>query len=335
MPKVSVIMACHNAALFIEYAIASVVNQTFTDIELIIVDDASSDESLLLAQKAAHKHSRISVFSLTENVGQGAARNFAINKAKGEWLAILDADDAFLMNKIERQLQYIGNSGSNVVLIGTNSFEINEKQVRFSMQSYPTRSENLIKNLVRVKRFPPHSSLMYRTMAVQSLKGFDSRYSRAEDYDLLLRLSRHGSFALVPEPLIEYRHHGSNISKTNMGFEQVKYGTAATICHYIRENDQKDPSQFSSVNDWKDFLAWVNKRLEEESLYNYLQIKEHWNSVILQSKNPLFKAGKLTRLTVLQPFFAWQLVLEKIFSNRLPKQLANEWIKNNMQSCYQ
>ena len=328
-PKVSVIMACYNAGPFIERAIASVVNQTFKDLELIIVDDASSDDSLSLAQNSALKDSRIKVCALNKNVGAATARNIAIEKAKGEWLAILDADDVFLMGKIKTQLNHLYSAGyNNVVLSGTNSFEIDAEGNRIALQKYPISDAGLKRNLIRLRRFPPHSSLMYKTSAVRSLRGFNDRYRRSQDYDLWLRLSRHGSFVLVPEPLVEYRHHELNISKTHSGLEQLKYGIAAVTCYFIRESKQPDPSQSPSANEWGTFLRWVSVRIEEEGLFNYRQTKGQWRNAVQVSENSLFRLVKHSGFMVREPAFAWRMGKEKMFGNYLPQQLSKEWIRD-------
>ena len=115
MIKVSIIMACYNAESFIVSSVESVLRQTYKNLELIIVDDASKDSSLALARSLAEKDSRIKVFSLEKNRGAGAARNFAISKADGDWLAILDADDVFLQDKLALQVEMVSKDRKSVV----------------------------------------------------------------------------------------------------------------------------------------------------------------------------------------------------------------------------
>ena len=211
MAFVSVIMACHNAESYVGEAIKSVIGQTYTDLELIFVDDKSSDDSLAVAQSFAQSDKRIKVFSSTSNLGAGPARNLAIEKSSGEWLAILDADDVFIKDKLEKQVAFIKSAKDDLVLLGTGCFHIDSDGQRVSVHQYPSTSSSLKDNLIRYKAFPPHSSLMYRTSAVHAVGGFNRLFLRTEDFDIFLRLSHSGAFGCISEPLIEYRLHNTNI----------------------------------------------------------------------------------------------------------------------------
>lgn len=324
-PHISVIMACYNASLFIEKAIISVIQQTFKNLELIIVDDASTDNSLDLARNFADTDQRIKILSLATNSGAAAARNYAIQSAKGEWLAILDADDVFLPNKLERQLHCLNNARSDTVLIGTDSFQIDEHGRRLSKQCYPTSSQKLAQNLVLTKRFPAHSSIMYRASTVRFLGGFNESYLLCQDYDLWLRLSRVGSMISVPECLIEYRLHEHNVSKSNSGFENLKYGNAAAVCHFLRLNKHQDPSKSSIKNDWDRFLEWIANRLRELHYDEFIENKALAKKELYRSSNKLLgfmrlivslKCGRYLRI----------LISEYLWGSRLPERLAKEWM---------
>lgn len=107
MPKVSIITPAHNSAPYIEETIQSVVNQSYQNWEMIIVDDASKDESLKIMNLWAQKDERIKVIPLTENVGAAKARNIALEKAKGRYIAFLDSDDIWFENKLKEQLSFM------------------------------------------------------------------------------------------------------------------------------------------------------------------------------------------------------------------------------------
>lgn len=321
-------MACYNAEPFIVSSVESVLRQTYKNLELIIVDDASNDKSLAIAYSLAKGDSRIKVFSLEKNSGAGAARNFAISKADGDWLAILDADDVFLPDKLTLQIELASKPDSNIVLIGTDSFEIDKDGNRFSIQKYPTNSRTLINNLVRQKRFPPHSSLMYKADAVKNIGGYDNRLCPSEDYNLWLRLSGFGSFASIPEPLVEYRHHITNISKANSGFEQLKFGFAAAVCHFLRTRNQSDPLSYTSVEDWDEFINWLSRRLTEEEILRYRHAKEEFRMMFFHRNNQITWIFKILSRLLFNPLFLWTFIKEKMFGTRLPEELAIEWIKH-------
>lgn len=104
---VSVIMPAYNSGDYIEAAIDSVLNQTYRNLELIIYDDASSDDTFLTAQKASERDSRIKIFKGKTNCGVAAARNNAIKEAKGQYLAFLDSDDLWKPEKLELQIKHM------------------------------------------------------------------------------------------------------------------------------------------------------------------------------------------------------------------------------------
>lgn len=106
-PLISIITPSYNSSEFIAETISSILNQSFTDWELLITDDCSSDDSYELLQSHANKDSRIKVFQLTENGGAGAARNNSIKQASGRYIAFCDSDDQWKPDKLEKQLKFM------------------------------------------------------------------------------------------------------------------------------------------------------------------------------------------------------------------------------------
>lgn len=147
--KVSVITATYNAERFIEEMIKSVLLQTYSDLELIIVDDCSKDNTKQIIEKYIRIDSRVKYYKLSKNSGAAVARNFAIEKATGRYLAFLDSDDLWDKNKLEKQLQFmieqkIGFSFSGYRLINEQGSLLN-KEI-----SVPKtiRYEDLLKNTI-------------------------------------------------------------------------------------------------------------------------------------------------------------------------------------------
>lgn len=127
-PLVSVIMPVYNSEKFLDESISSVIEQTYGNWELIIVDDASTDKSILLAQKYAQGEDRIKVYKNDINLGVAATRNKAVSLAEGDWIAFLDSDDIWLPNKLQTQMSFC-NGGkqklcySGALIIGQDSAE--------------------------------------------------------------------------------------------------------------------------------------------------------------------------------------------------------------------
>ncbi len=132
---VSVIMPAHNAASVLERAVASVQAQTFADWELLIVDDASGDGTLALAQRMAVADPRIRVFEHPKQKGAGAARNTALSNARGRYIAFLDADDAWLPEKLDRQLTHLAETSAP---LGYSGFWRVSGQKRHAVQVPPS-----------------------------------------------------------------------------------------------------------------------------------------------------------------------------------------------------
>ena len=216
MPKVSVIMACHDSSKFVGEAITSVLRQTFHDLELILVDDCSTDNTLEIVKGYQARDGRIVVISLPNNEGPAIARNVGIAAAKGEWLGILDSDDVAMPERFEEQMKLADNR-KDVVLIASGSISTNEKGQPIKDHKYPTDHKSLVRRLHTKQAFPHHSSMVYRRDVVEKLGGFNSRYVGSEDYDLWLRLSEVGKVAAIGKPLVKFRTHEHNISKSEGG----------------------------------------------------------------------------------------------------------------------
>lgn len=107
MPRVSVITPAYNAAAYLEETVESVQNQTFTDWEMLIVDDCSQDDTYSLAKKLSDKDARIRVFKNEKNIGVAASRNVALDAALGDYIAFLDSDDLWLPQKLEKQVDFM------------------------------------------------------------------------------------------------------------------------------------------------------------------------------------------------------------------------------------
>jgi teichuronic acid biosynthesis glycosyltransferase TuaG len=124
-PLVSIVVPVYNAARFMDDTIQTVLNQTYQNWELLLVDDCSSDDSVQIIQKYLKKEKRIKLFKLSENSGAAIARNTGIDKAKGHYLAFLDADDLWMNNKLELQVAFM-----------------QEKNAAFSFTGYEFADEN-------------------------------------------------------------------------------------------------------------------------------------------------------------------------------------------------
>lgn len=227
-PLVSCILPVFNGSAYLEQAIASILSQTYSNFELIIINDGSTDSSGEISDRMA-ADPRIRVVH-QPNQGIVAALNNGIAIASGDYIARMDADDIALPHRFERQVETLENN-PNVVLLGCRSDTINaEGEVVNRRDSV---SQLTIKSTA-VLSFPPsmlqvlHPTTMMRADAIRQIEGYSSNYLHCEDYDMYLRISSLGDIAQLEEVLLQYRIHGANVSVLRLR-EQEENATRSDI----------------------------------------------------------------------------------------------------------
>jgi glycosyltransferase involved in cell wall biosynthesis len=202
-PKITVVMPVHNAGRFLDAAIRSIVEQTFVELELVIVDDGSTDGSLEISRDWATNDDRIRVFANEERMGHSATSNFAVSLARAELVARMDADDISHSERLARQWQVISRS-ADVVLVGTLADGIDA-------EGRPVRSRDRYRIMRRSYFAPfPHGSILFRKDAFNAVSGYAGSAMRVGDQDLYHRLARHGRIMTLPDVLYHYRYHSEN-----------------------------------------------------------------------------------------------------------------------------
>jgi glycosyltransferase involved in cell wall biosynthesis len=211
---VTAVIPAYNASSYLAEAVRSVLEQTHTELELIVIDDGSTDDTVEVARAAFGEDHRAQVHSF-ENVGLPGARSRGLALAKGEFLAQLDADDRWLPEKLEMQvaaleaepetvcvgcfMRYIGEDGH--VLRGPRGFTPTTGE-----DPRDPRSQALIRQALLLP-FPP-SAITYRTEILRLVGGWDATIpTYGEDFELLARIGELGTIGVVPESLAEYRLH--------------------------------------------------------------------------------------------------------------------------------
>ena len=202
---VSVVMAARDAEATIGEAIESVLAQTHRDWELLVVDDGSTDRTAEIARRFGDERIRVLQPGRIGVLAQ--LRNLAIAEARGEWIALLDADDAWLPEKLERQLAVAGSAG----LVHTDAHRlVDRSRERVTVERPPGPPlDALVEN-----NFVYSSSVLVRKALLDEHGAFDPDPTLfgSPDYELWLRLAPHTEFAYVDEPLLLYRAHGGQMS---------------------------------------------------------------------------------------------------------------------------
>jgi glycosyltransferase involved in cell wall biosynthesis len=214
---ISVIIPVYNGARTIQQTIASVLAQTFSQFELIVIDDGSQDETVELITQI--KDPRIQLFSYA-NAGYAVSRNRGFARSVGAYLSFIDADDLWLPDKLERQYQILqDNPQAAVVYSWTNC--IDEQGNFLRKCSYVHWSGNVLPQLLLDDFIGSGSNVMIRREAFQSVGGFDASLKRAHDTDLWLRLAAKYEFAVVPAVQILYRISPSSASSNVVQMEEA------------------------------------------------------------------------------------------------------------------
>jgi glycosyltransferase involved in cell wall biosynthesis len=215
-PKVTVIMPVYNGEKYIALAIQSILNQTFPNFELIIINDGSTDTSKKIAESFSDP--RIRILDQDKNLGLVATRNRGFKEARGEYIALLDADDTTSPDRLEREATFLdthpnfGLVGSQVRLIDQNGTPTGVKWE----ESVP--SEKLPIRLLFGNCFS-QSSLMLRKEALPR-EWYKEGFAPAEDYELWVRILESWKAWNLPTVLLNYRIHGKNTSETKRDMQQ-------------------------------------------------------------------------------------------------------------------
>jgi len=207
-PTVSVIIPCYNAELFVREAIDSVLNQSYANIEIIVVDDGSTDAS----RDVVNTYGSRVRYQFQQNAGAPAARNAGIRSARGEFLQFLDADDRILPAKIEKQLECFTEDSSLGVVYGPY-YKMDTTGKHFDLVEGGAGSGDIFHNLLSWQYFIATHSCLIRTEAVRNVGYFDTSLKSTEDWDLWIRLAVKSRFKYLDMPLAEYRDVASSSSK--------------------------------------------------------------------------------------------------------------------------
>ncbi|MEN9519552.1 MAG: hypothetical protein RLZZ381_2140 [Cyanobacteriota bacterium] len=212
MPQISVIVPAYNAERTILETIQSVQQQTFQDFEIIVIDDGSQDQTVKLVQTIQDQ--RLQIFAY-ENGGVSVARNRGISHATGEFVAFLDADDLWTIDKLELQLTALKeNPKAGVAYSWTCFMDVDEqgKPVSFLPSSKYSFAGNVYKNLLVSDFIHSGSNTLIRRAAIESTGKFDPTLKSCEDWDYWLRLATRWHFAVVPKHQLLYRRTPESLS---------------------------------------------------------------------------------------------------------------------------
>ena len=243
VPRVSVLMTCYNTRAFLPEAIDSILSQTFTDFEFIIVNDGSTDDSADYLDQLDDP--RITVVH-QENQGLGTPINKHLQSCRGEFICRVDSDDYCYPTRLEKQLEKM-ESSPELVAIGTYMKFFNENG-ESKTSSFPAEHDDILAGMLKGWHTMPHATMMIRRTLFEKIDGYVWS-GVGEDWGLQLDAAKHGKLGMVPEPLYKMRLHPT--STAWKGASNVFLGFDFAIQRYRQwENGEVESTSDEFKKDW-------------------------------------------------------------------------------------
>ena len=307
MPVVTVVMSVYNGEKYLAEAIESILNQTFTDFEFIIVDDGSRDRSAEILREYERRDGRVRLIQLEANSGQAIAHNRAIAESRGEYIALMDCDDVSLPERLRKKLDYlrihpeIGMLGSRVLIVDQDLRPI-------SARDYPLRHAEIILSLLLVRSAMSGSAIMMRPAVWAAAGPYERWPGSTHDTDFNIRAASKTRCANLPEPLYLYRQHGHNISQENIP-ARLDAGQAMRRRWLHQIGVKASPEFIDRLNKLRvgTKLGWRERRLLRQDLERLLDAMIA-SQALVASDLPLLEAELKKRLESMTPR-RWQMFL--------------------------
>ncbi|MGF7118943.1 glycosyltransferase [Methanobacterium oryzae] len=351
MPKVSVIIPVHNVEKYLEECLNSLVNQTLKDIEIICVNDGSTDKSLEILEKFAAKDDRITIIN-QENQGAGAARNKGLKIARGEYLSFLDADDFFELDMLEKVYNFSSKNSLDIAVYGANTF--NDKTSRIEKIDYDIRREYLPKkNIFNYNDFPKYvfntfqnwawNKLFKRTFILENNIQFQELFRTDDLLFTCKALVKAKRISVLDAPLVYYRiEHDFHSQNTNHKHPLDFYNAFIALKDFLIDEKIFDDVEQSFVNHATRGCLYNLKSLTTqesyEKLYNFLHdegIKQLFISsrpddyfykadsleIKKIEKYPLLKPSDKPRVSIIIPTFNVEMYLRECLDSVIAQTL--------------
>lgn len=287
-PKVTVLMPVYNGEKYLGGAIESILDQTFSDFEFLIIDDGSTDNSLKIIK--SFEDERIRTVRNNKNLKLAKTLNKGIHLAKGEYIIRMDCDDISLPERLSRQVSFmeenpeVGASGSWVELIGDNAGKI---------WDFVPGNPDILRCLLLFSNYIFHPTVIIRKKLLKKYDlYYDETFSTSQDYDLWCRISQHSNISNLEEVLLYYREHPDKISQISIK-DQIKNANLIRKRQVLRFNAEISREEFEIHN--------------KIGLQKFVSTR----SFIIDSNKWLIKLNELNKKKLIYPEPAFFRVLSK------------------------
>ncbi|MEH2280296.1 MAG: glycosyltransferase [Nostoc sp.] len=327
-PKISVIIPAYNSQNTIKHTIKSVLNQTFSDLELIVINDGSQDSTLEVVTQI--QDSRIKVFSYS-NAGGNVSRNRGLHRAVGEFISFLDADDLWTPDKLQSQLKALQENVTAKVAYSWTDYINASGQFILSGKRINV-NENVYEKLLLNNFLENGSNPLICRKALITLGGFDESLNAAQDWDMWLRLASKFNFICVPSVQILYRISANSVSSNLVRQEKA--------CLQVLERAYKErPSTLK--HSWNISLANLYKYLTCKALQKPFNRQKGlasarflWKYFLndpsrLQNINFTLKLLLKTVIIFTSPTLLYSIINRREVRSQEAQTLLNIWVAEN------
>jgi glycosyltransferase involved in cell wall biosynthesis len=314
-PLVTVIIPCYNGAAFVEEAIASALAQTYHRVEVIVIDDGSTDRSAEIAQAFPIR------YIYQENRGLTPSRNLGIQESRGSYLVFLDADDRLLPDAIKTGLDVLQRRPECAMTIGDHLFVCEDgSYLAHSRKAFLGSSHYealLVSNFIEMI-----SSVLFRRSVFETVGGFDTQLRVAEDYELYLRIARDFPVCCHTAVVAEYRQHKSNVSHNSELMLALTLKVLKREARYIFGDSRRLSAFLKGIRTWrKQYGRQLTSELMRSSATlqmrplrrKILLLADHYPQGLLlllflklvHKAGPPYGKPGLARMSLLQRVHAW------------------------------
>jgi glycosyltransferase involved in cell wall biosynthesis len=257
MRKVSVLMAVHNGEKYLRMAMDSILSQTYSDFEFIIVDDGSRDGTSQILNQ--YSDARIVLIKNEIGIGLTKSLNLGLEKARGEYIARMDADDVSLPHRLGTQVSFLDDH-FEVGVVGTGAYLIDSANTSWQLVQYPEHHDQLCWIMCFFENPMLHPSVMFRAQLIKNLGGYKDAFVTSQDYNLWSRAVVITKLANIQDVCLHLRKHDENISKLRSEQQrQTSLEIGASIISRILGVDVKT----ARLQSYCEFLwnkSWMSQR---------------------------------------------------------------------------
>lgn len=255
-------MSVHNGLPYLPAALKSILSQTVSEIEVVVVDDGSTDGTAACLAAWALQDRRVTVLTNDARSGQSAGLNRAVAASQAPWIAVLDADDVALPHRMERQLEFASRH-RDLGVAGCLAYYIDPQGRRIGKAHHDLSTPRVFRQYMQKGEAIGllHSGALIQRSALEKAGGYRSAFEPANDCDLWNRLSETGEILVQQEFLIEYRIHGRSLSAQSFLGMRLKYEWIRA-CMRGRRQGAREPSWEEFLRDWDRAPLWkrINRR---------------------------------------------------------------------------